>query len=389
MSNEPASPSVPPENTPGSDKSSPPAYPLKRIVILAAIILCLSVLGVAAIDNSTYLAAVCQQQTFSPYSGTEDMQKGKGYQANYPLFAFDLRRMSIPRNQVRAGGVQKDEIPALVDTETETAEQSTHLNPRDRVVGVVLDGEARAYPIKIMRHHEIANDQLGGMDIAVTYCPLCDSVAVYDRNTEGGTVELRVSGLVYQNNVLMFDRSQSEEDLESLWLQIGSKSVSGESKGEALDALPVELTTWGEWKQRYPDTAVLIADQGFSKDYENNPYAQYESSLAPMFEIANPDKRLPHKERVLGVWTEKTNRAYPVSLFSADKTTIEDEIGGLKIKLAYNPNTESIRVVEADEGLEWMYSFWFAWAAIRRDTEIHNEDEVAAKLSLPNIGTPE
>jgi hypothetical protein len=139
---------------------------------------------------------------------------------------------------------------------------------------------------------------------------------------------------------------------------------------DTLKALPVELTTWGDWLGRYPDTLVLSPQTGHARDYGRDPYAGYFQRPDLMFPARPLSDRLPTKERVLGVWTDGASRAYPVSAFGRGPKRIVEKIGSKRVVIEYVPAAETLRVLEADEGVEWMYSLWFAWHAFRPETEV-------------------
>ncbi len=285
--------------------------------------------------------------------------------------AFDLTNTTIHRNQILGGGPPKDGIPALTNARFLATKEASFMQAADRVIGVIVAGEARAYPLKILNYHEIVNDRVGKVPVAVTYCPLCDSAAVFDRRTPVGEREFGVSGLLYNSNVLMYDR---DKKTESLWSQILASGVSGPGAEKELDSLPLELVTWGEWSQKHPMTLVLSHDTGHPRDYTRSPYSGYFQSPALMFPAQPTSDRLPAKERILGVWIGDTYRAYPESAFSEDKTKIEDHFAEERVVIEYNPETKSLRVAEADHGVEWMYSFWFAWYAMHPETEVFNQN---------------
>lgn len=281
--------------------------------------------------------------------------------------AFDLSTTVIPASEIHAGGPPKDGIPALTNPKFVTADNATYLQSDDRVIGLLASGEARAYPLKILDHHEIVNDRIGNLSVAVTYCPLCDSCAVFDRRTPLGERDFGVSGLLYNSNVLMYDRGGEPE---SLWSQVMTKGVSGPAASKSLKALPLELTTWKDWQSRYPNTKVLSMNTGHARNYSQSPYAPYFATPQLMFPAQPASDRLPAKARVLGVWTGKTARAYPESMFSRDRTRVEETLDGKKLVIEFNPDAKSLRVVEADDGVSWMYSFWFAWYAMRPTTDV-------------------
>lgn len=147
---------------------------------------------------------------------------------------FDLgTKLGVPRDEILAGGPGKNGIPALTSPKLVDVKAAGWLRPKDRVAGVVHAGQARAYPLRILVWHEVVNDTIGDQPVTVTYCPLCDSVAVFDRKTPDGIKEFGVSGLLYNSNVLMFDR---EGKPEGLWSQLKSQAVSGPLSGQALRA---------------------------------------------------------------------------------------------------------------------------------------------------------
>ncbi len=291
---------------------------------------------------------------------------------------FDLTETSIPVSQILRGGPPKDGIPAISKPQFITAADADFLNPEDVVIGVAIKTSARAYPLRIMNYHEIVNDHVADTPIAVTYCPLCDSVCVFDCRTPLGDREFGVSGLLYNSNVLMYDRGGKPE---SLWSQLKTKGVSGPGLDQALKTLPVELTTWNDWKTRYPETEVLSQNTGHQRDYSVSPYGSYFSTPQLMFPVDHEDARLSAKTRILGVWAGDTSIAIPAAAFGDADNEIESDINGLKFTVRYSSESKSMRIVNSDPGVQWMYSLWFAWAAFRPDTAIltASSDEPAKK----------
>lgn len=280
---------------------------------------------------------------------------------------FDLSGLTIPPGEIHAGGPPKDGIPALSNPRMVDADGAGHLRPQDRVIGVVVGEEARAYPLNVLNYHEIVNDRVGELPLAITYCPLCDSAAAFDRRTPVGEREFGVSGLLYNSNVLMYDRGGRSE---SLWSQIKTEGISGPAASKFLKPLPLELTTWQDWSFRYPQTKVLSRDTGHPRDYTRNPYASYFERPQLMFPARPTSDRLPAKARVLGVWTQGAARAYPESAFGAARRRVEDQIAGKMLVIEYNPQARSLRVASADGGVYWLYSFWFAWYAFHPETDV-------------------
>lgn len=227
--------------------------------------------------------------------------------------SFELSNATIPRDEILPGGPPKDGIPSLTDPKFVKASAASFLKADDCVIGVAVKLEARAYPLKILNYHEAVNDRIGGIPLAVTYCPLCDSAAVFDRRHAGEELEFGISGLLYNSNVLLFNRKK--DGGESLWSQMMAESVAGPNVKQQLQALPLEVTTWGDWSSRYPKTKVLSTDTGHDSDYSTSPYGSYFASPDLMFPAKPTDDRFPLKTRVLEIWSNKTYRAYPVSEF--------------------------------------------------------------------------
>ena len=280
---------------------------------------------------------------------------------------LSFENLTIPRAEIHAGGPPKDGIPAITDPKVVTAASATFLTPQSRVVGLTIGKESRAWPIAILNYHEIINDTLDGIPIAVTYCPLCDSAAVFDRRTKSGVREFGVSGLLYSSNVLMYERV---DGAQSLFSQLQSMGVSGSGSKQQLKTLPVELTTWQDWRRRRPDTTVASLQTGHQRDYTRNPYENYFSTPNLMFPVRKQSDRLPPKQRVLGLWSGDQYLAVPMSLIGKDGGEFDVTLGKTTVRLVTEPAGSTIRVVKADDGVRWMYSLWFAWYAFHPETEV-------------------
>lgn len=281
---------------------------------------------------------------------------------------FDLSKLAVNREELLLGGKYKDEIVALSHPKVVAADRAEFLKPNERVIGIQWDGETRAYPVAILNHHELINDTIGKTPIVVAYCPLCDAAQAFDRRTPIGLREFGVSGMIYNSNTLMYDRGGEPE---SLWSHSLGMGISGPAINKKLKTIPVEVTTWGVWKDRYPETKVVSIDTGQGIDYFQNPFAGYaEAEDFLVFPIKLQDNRLGPKAKVLGVWTDKSSRAYPLARFSANRAWLEDEIDGKKITLEFDHRAQSLRIVKSDEGIQWTYAYWFSWYASHPDTVI-------------------
>ncbi len=199
------------------------------------------------------------------------------------------------------GGVARDAIPALTDPPMTAglpvAQNNSYVLPGDRVVGLVIDGQAIAIPHNVLWVHEIVNLNRGATQVAVTYCPLTGSALVFDRASVGGDV-FGVSGLLYLSNLMMFNRSSEE----SLWPQMLGEARCGSLSGTKLARYPAVEMNWARWRTLHPETEVVSGEIDILGSYRVYPYGNYES-LGTGFFFPMPfldDRRLP-KERVLGI----------------------------------------------------------------------------------------
>ncbi|MBT8435199.1 MAG: DUF3179 domain-containing protein [Gammaproteobacteria bacterium] len=281
---------------------------------------------------------------------------------------FDLSNATLPREQILHGGPPRDGIPALSSPKLIAAIDADYLRPTDRVVGITLKDQPRAYPIAILNWHEIVNDEIDGQRFAVTYCPLCGTAVAFDATIEGRPTDFGVSGLLYNSDVLLYDR-----DTESLWSQILSESVAGARVGQKLTTLPISHTTWRDWLEQYPNTMVLSDDTGHSRDYQRDPYAGYEESRHTYFAVNNeaPDSYHP-KEIVVGLEVDGVYKAYPfIELDKQGKSQFSDNINGTRFDFAWDSANRSVTITDTGgQEVASIQGFWFAWFAFHPDTEI-------------------
>ena len=281
---------------------------------------------------------------------------------------FDLSNSELPSWDIIPGGPGKDGIPALTDPEFTTAKSDKWLTDEDRVVGVTLNGVSKAYPVRVLNYHEIINDDFDGLRVAITYSPLCGSVMVYQTEERSQEWELAVSGLVYNNNALYFDR-----ETESLWSQVLGRAVAGPAAGAQLQLLPATLTTWTEWQERHPKTLLLSEETGHKRNYDVDAYAHYGTTDRLMFPLNHSDDRLELKERVLGVEVDGVFKAYSYKLLpAAERFLTSDVVNGQEIKIEFIPEAQAAYVTDADGNLLPSASmYWFSWSAFHPETEVH------------------
>lgn len=347
----------------------------------------------------------CQQEGITPPSG--------------PAPEADLlATCNLDTDYLRDGNVGWDGIPALTNpilVSAESRPENAYLDDEDRVVGIVVEGEALAIPHNVLRLHEIVNLDFSDIRLAVTYCPLTGSSMVFDREVVDGD-PFGVSGLLWKNNLVMFNRRTEQ----SLWPQMLSQARCGPEKGTFLPRYPAVEMTWKEWKRLHPGTRVPSSESSLGRDWTHNPYASYESLSNDrfLFDDAMPplDRRRPIKERVLGIPRgESGGVAFPFGVLddagprAAIHATVPGELGEEEIvvfwdgearsAVAYRPRIDdrSLRFrVEAGEirdeetGTTWnllgeafdgefhgerlepvgraFVAFWGAWAAFRPET---------------------
>lgn len=251
---------------------------------------------------------------------------------------FEVTRHIVPLRQIEGGGPPRDGIPALIDPEYIPAEEAGRLlEPSDRVLGVLFNGEARAYPIRILNWHELVNDTVGGRPILVSWCPLCGSGVVYDPMIGGRRHIFGVSGLLYKRNLLFFDRQTG-----SLWSQLLSEAVTGPMAGTKLHALPAEDTTWKNWESPHPDTLVLSFATGYQRDYRADPYA------------AMPLARDP----ALFVAAEGEAEIFPFSQLHKAQTPVTEQLAGQRFIIRFEPHSKTARVESESPGrITWFVGF--------------------------------
>ncbi len=230
----------------------------------------------------------------------------------------------IPVEQVLSGGPGPDGIPSVDSPQFEKASEVTYLEDNDLVLGIKMGDIIRAYPHPILDWHEIINDVIDGKAVAITYCPLTGTGIAWDANINGSNTTFGVSGLLYNSNLMPFDRTSN-----SLWSQMRLDCVNGTLISEVVETIPLVETTWKTWKALYPNSDVVTTSTGFNRDYDDYPYGNYKTENSLNFPISKEDNRLHKKERVLGVIVGNTVRTYRFNSFATERINIiTDELAG-------------------------------------------------------------
>ncbi len=282
------------------------------------------------------------------------------------LNGFVLSPIAIPVEEVLPGGPPRDGIPALDDPKAIAASEA-QWSEDELVIGVALEGAARAYPVPLLEWHELVNDTLGGRPILVSYCPLCGTGIVFDRQLDGKPQTFGVSGLLYRSDLLLYDRTTN-----SLWSQIPALAVAGPRTGTRLSILRSEMTRWGDWRRRHPDTTTLSADTGHRRPYGKSPYGDYAQSEKLHFP-APVDGRYHPKMPTLGIRVPGgAARAYPAVEVVRAGGTIREVFEGRRVSVSYDPDNQVFRG-DAPEDLEIVEGYWFAWAAFHPKTTVFTD----------------
>lgn len=312
--------------------------------------------------------------------------------------------------------VPRDGIPPLDNPKYESVLETTWLEDEDWVISYERDGDARAFPVKIMNWHEIVNDTIGGLEVLVSYCPLCRSGLVFDRHLNVADVPPEAQGVLpddavlsfgntgslYENDMVMYDR-----DSDSQWFQVGGEALTGALHGTKLKRLPASMMRWAQFKENYPTGKVLSRETGHRRDYSRDAFANYNKNQQQLFfPISEIDDRLPAKSRVLGLEFDEISKTY--NLDALKDGVYADRIGSQLVALfvqqsagvAYDPRVEGLTLsfelkedqfVDEQTGSTWGFSgkatagalegtqlerlvqanvYWFSWALVQPDTKI-------------------
>jgi Protein of unknown function (DUF3179) len=325
-------------------------------------------------------------------------------------FNTDPDECIVPADLLADGGVGKDGIPALTNPTFVSAAEATYLNPGSRIIGMQTPNGPIAIPHNILWWHEIVNLDLPGEKTAISYCPLTGTSIAFDRSAVGGA-EFGVSGLLFQNNLTMYDRNSNE----SLWPQMMRRAGCGDRNGDPLPVVATQEMSWSGWQGLHPETTVLSDDTGFSRNYRASgyPYGSYEDpENGRLLFTQTIDGRRPPKERVFGIPDGDAGVALPFGeLDENEKTVVALEVGGERLVVFWSREHQAAlafrataggedltftvqngRFVDDQSGSEWQIdgvsvagprsgnalspvadayvAFWFAWAAFQPETII-------------------
>ena len=324
------------------------------------------------------------------------------------IMVTDGIKHTIPLNEIRSGGPPKDGIPSIDNPVFVKAQDASFVMDSDIVMGIEIDGVAKAYPLFILVWHEIVNDEIDQIPVAVTYCPLCYTMQVFERVVDGQTVEFGTTGKLYNSNLLMYDRLT-----DTYWSQAIGMAVKGPLSGDVLNRIPFDIITWDDWKSMHPDTLVLTTDTGHIRAYDVDPYNNYYTDPRIIFPINNRDDRLHPKSIILGFNLSGVSKAYVQSTVESE-IVVNDVVGDTPVLLVslFKDNTRAFdrnlgnqvlefeylsddKITDTSTGSIWNYAgqavsgdlrgeqlsrlsiepgFWFEWVAFHPDTLLYGDD---------------
>ncbi len=377
--------------------------------------------------RSLVIVAALLVAASGPAAIADDSSQCKPSNLSTDNWSTDFCRSIVDFGEVLVGNPVKNGIPSVSDPEMESiAEAADWLSERSPVIAVEVDNEARAYPLAILMWHEIANDEIAGLPVAVTFCPLCNSSVTFDRRVDENALEFGVSGLLRNSDLIMFDRQT-----ESWWQQLTGEGLVGNYAGTLLAIVPSQVVSFSSFAELFPAGLVMSRDTGYNRQYGVNPYRDYDSRPGtPFLFRGEVDPRLSSAvDHVLAATIGDAAIAYPFDILRRE-TVINDEVAGTPIVvffqggvasalgdrvidnardigaagmyeatldgmvLSFSANgDETFRDMETQstwngygkaiagelEGsqLRWINSFphfWFAWAAFHPDTVVYGLD---------------
>jgi len=322
------------------------------------------------------------------------------------IMVTDGLKHIVPLDKIKGGGPPKDGIPSIDDPQFATLSGSSFMKQSDIVIGLEINGEAKAYPLSILVWHEIVNDNVGGTPVAVTYCPLCFTNQVFERILNGQEVEFGTSGKLYNSNLVMYDRLT-----DSYWSQALGMAITGELTGQELKIIPFDVISWGDWISIHPETLVLTTETGYTRAYGVDPYGDYYTDPRIIFPVDHKDDRMHPKEIIIGFHEGQTYKAYKQSDVKSEKI-VNDKINEAPIVLfsMYAGNARAFdrivdgqvlefdfldnKIIDLQTSSVWSYDgiaisgeleglelnrlpfnpgFWFEWIAFHPDTEVYEK----------------
>ena len=253
-------------------------------------------------------------------------------------FQTDFGKHSVSYEEVLSGGPPKDGIPAIDEPRfVGVGEADAWLEPQEPVILLQVADEVRAYPIQIIMWHEIVNDAVGGVPVAVTFCPLCNTAIAFETTVDGQELTFGTTGRLRFSNLIMYDRQT-----ESWWQQATGDAIAGALTGTRLESLPAPIVSWEDLRSEHPDARVLSRETGYNRTYGQNPYAGYDDVDSSPFLYEGPETPgdLPPMARVITVDAQGEPVAYPYEVLR-ESPAINDVVDGEPVAVLWQKGTAS------------------------------------------------
>ncbi len=287
----------------------------------------------------------------------------------------DFSRSSVEFIEILSGGPPKDGIPSIDDPIFTHIDQIKGLDDKEGVITVELDGQVKAYPLRILMWHEIVNDTIAGVPVAVTYCPLCNAAIVFDRRLDDGRVlDFGTTGKLRNSDLIMYDRQT-----ESWWQQFMGEAIVGEMNGTLLKIVPSRLESWALVKERHKQAEILIPNNPEGRAYGRNPYVGYAKAARPFLYSGDMPKGIAPMASVLVIG----EKAWSVDFL---KSKGQLDVDGMVIKWKSGQASAlvgdtvfdgfdigNITVQKDGEDVAHHLTFAFAYHAFRPDGKIVQE----------------
>ena len=247
----------------------------------------------------------------------------------------DFSKRSVDLSTIESGGPPRDGIPSIDHPRFVSVEEASDwIADREPVIFLELNEDVHAYPLQIMIWHEIVNDTVGGIPVAVTFCPLCYTAIAFDRRINGRVYDFGTSGLLRHSDLVMYDRQT-----DSLWQQLSGEAIVGEMVDHTLKMISAPLISFGRFKLQHPDAKVLSRETGYRRSYGDNPYAGYDDLKSKPFLYKGPlPKKVQPMEHLVTVMINGEPVAYPYS-FLGKRPVVNDKVGGVPIVVFYEKTT--------------------------------------------------
>jgi len=272
-------------------------------------------------------------------SQTGEIEQGSGREVSVPFstqgWKTDFSKHSVSLDEILSGGPPKDGIPAIDDPDFVSVDEADGwIGEREPIVVFEHDGAVRGYPWQILIWHEIVNDEVAGMPVSVTYCPLCNTAIAFDRRVGDLLLDFGTTGKLRHSDLVMYDRQT-----ETWWQQATGEAIIGDLTGTTLTFLPAPTVSWSDFKKEYPDAEVLSRDTGHNRPYGSSPYAGYDTGRPFLFRGA-VDGRLPTMARVVVVKSGEAAVVYPLETLGEEQV-INYQVGAAEVVLFFRAGTAS------------------------------------------------